>query len=70
MLKTRTSGKTNFVDFHLVFIDKEISLREAHSVSDQIELDIRNIFENPTQVTIHLDPRDDRDDFDIDSKLN
>ena len=58
-LKTRRSGDTNFVDVHVVFTP-EISLMDAHRVSDRIEEEIKKL--DPTSkwhLTIHLDPYDD-----------
>jgi len=58
-LKTRKSGSDNFVDVHIVFTP-EISLLEAHKVSDKIEEEIKKIDpEARWHFTIHLDPYDD-----------
>lgn len=58
-LKTRSSGKHNFVDVHLVF-NKTISLLDAHNVSDNIEDKIKKLDENVDWIiNIHLDPVDD-----------
>ena len=60
-LKTRTSGHNNFVDVHLVFTS-EISLLEAHRISDRIEERIALL--DPTRewvMNMHLDPYDDSD---------
>ena len=60
-LKTRTAGKTNFVDVHLVF-DCVITLMSAHKVSDNIEEKIRQLDKSKDWViNIHLDPYDDSD---------
>jgi len=58
-LKTRRSGDTNFVDVHVVFTP-EISLMDAHRVSDTIEEEVKKL--DPSSrwhITIHLDPYDD-----------
>jgi len=58
-LKTRTSGQNNFVDVHLVFTS-DISLLEAHRISDKIEERISML--DPTRewiMNMHLDPYDD-----------
>lgn len=58
-LKTRTSGQNNFVDVHLVFTG-DISLLEAHRISDRIEDRIALL--DPTRewvMNMHLDPYDD-----------
>jgi len=58
-LKTRRSGDTNFVDVHVVFTP-EISLIDAHRVSDSIEEEIKKLDPNSKwHITIHLDPYDD-----------
>ena len=40
-LRTRVSGKTTFIDAHVVF-DSEISLHDAHEISDQIEKSLQS----------------------------
>ena len=57
-LKTRRSGDTNLVEFHLVF-DEGIGLREAHQIADEIEARVRALAETRWIVNIHLDPVDD-----------
>lgn len=58
-LKTRRSGKTNFVDVHVV-MTPDISLLEAHRISDTIEEKIKELDkESNWSITIHLDPYDD-----------
>jgi cation diffusion facilitator family transporter len=57
-LKTRRSGDTNLVEFHLVF-DEGIGLREAHQIADEIEAKVRALAETRWIINIHLDPVDD-----------
>ncbi len=58
-LCTRRSGKVNFVDVHLVF-DREISLRDAHRASDNIEQAVANLDpKHSWSINPHLDPFDD-----------
>jgi ferrous-iron efflux pump FieF len=57
-LKTRRSGDTNLVEFHLVF-DEDIRLREAHQIADEIEMLVRALEQTHWIVNIHLDPVDD-----------
>ncbi|AEH45681.1 cation diffusion facilitator family transporter [Thermodesulfatator indicus DSM 15286] len=60
-LKTRKAGPFNFVDVHLVF-SRDISLEEAHHISDLVEEKIRSIDPDKRwEITIHLDPFDDSD---------
>jgi divalent metal cation (Fe/Co/Zn/Cd) transporter len=59
-LKTRESGSMKFVEVHIVF-NKNISLLEAHNISDDLEQKIREIDKDSQwDVMIHLDPYDDR----------
>jgi len=60
-LKTRTDGRSNFVEFHLVLRPK-IYLMEAHRISDQIEDKIVRL-DNKKRwlITPHYDPYDDED---------
>ena len=60
-LKTRTDGSNNYVEFHLV-LEPDMTLLEAHRISDQIEerimqLDDRKIW----IITPHYDPYDDEE---------
>ncbi|MEO6097059.1 MAG: cation diffusion facilitator family transporter [Fibrobacteria bacterium] len=57
-LKTRRSGDTNLVEFHLVF-DEDIRLREAHQIADEIEMRVRALEHTHWIINIHLDPVDD-----------
>lgn len=58
-LQTRKSGKRYFVNVDIVFANKNISLYEAHQISDEIEWEIQKVFNHKTQVIIHLDLEDD-----------
>ena len=58
-LKTRRSGKTKFVEAHLVFTPI-IKLLDAHNAADKIIADIKKIDEDSQWiVNVHLDPYDD-----------
>jgi cation diffusion facilitator family transporter len=57
-MKTRRSGETNFVEFHLVF-DENIPLGEAHRIGDEIEMQIRALEKTRWVINIHLDPVND-----------
>jgi len=58
-LKTRKAGNTNFVDVHVV-MTPDISLLEAHRISDNIEDKIKTLSnDNDWSIIIHLDPYDD-----------
>lgn len=53
-LRTRQSGATKFIQFHLELAD-DLSLFEAHSIGDEIELAICKALA-PCEVFIHHDP--------------
>ncbi|TYK66058.1 cation diffusion facilitator family transporter [Colwellia echini] len=53
-LRTRQSGAIKFIQFHLE-LDNDLSLLEAHSIGDEIELSICNALA-PCEVFIHHDP--------------
>jgi len=60
-LKTRTDGKVNFVEFHLV-LEPKMYLIEAHRISDQIEDKIMLLDKKKRWIiTPHYDPYDDED---------
>ena len=48
------SGDDVFIESHIVFREKDISLKKAHTISDQIENQLMNIFPSAT-ITLHLD---------------
>ena len=61
-LQTREDGKNIFISVHIVF-NVDISLYDAHLISDEIELKIKNLFEDKSiHVLIHMDPYDDSDE--------
>ena len=53
-LRTRRSGSDVFIQLHLE-LDGDISLMEAHHISDQVELEIQEAFAG-AEVLIHQDP--------------
>jgi len=58
-LKTRESGSHIFISVHAVF-SVSISLYDAHLVSDKVEAQIKEIFEDKKcHILIHMDPYDD-----------
>lgn len=66
-LKTRTSGDFTFIEAHIVFRDKDISLKSAHDISETIESKIMATFPGST-VTLHLDIDDAPEVCDIHTK--
>jgi len=60
-LKTRTDGTNNFVEFHLV-LEPEMTLMEAHNISDKIEEKIKALDDKRKWIiTPHYDPIDDEE---------
>jgi ferrous-iron efflux pump FieF len=53
-LRTRTSGNRDFVQFH-VAVDPEMSVRQAHTVMDEIEAKLLAEFPG-VEILIHPDP--------------
>ena len=53
-LRTRTSGNRDFVQFH-VWVDGDMTVREAHRVMDEIELKLLAEFPD-VEILIHPDP--------------
>ncbi|WP_288485461.1 cation diffusion facilitator family transporter [uncultured Novosphingobium sp.] len=53
-MRTRTSGNRDFVQFH-VWVDPEMSVRQAHRVMDDIEARLQAEFPD-TEILIHPDP--------------
>lgn len=53
-LRTRRSGQDVFIQLHLE-LDADITLMQAHIISDDVELQIRNAFKG-AEVLIHQDP--------------
>jgi len=59
-LRTRVSGSHIFISFHAVF-NVSISLYDAHTIADKIELKIKQLFgeDKKLHILIHMDPYDD-----------
>ena len=53
-LRTRSSGTHVFIQMHLE-MDGEITLNEAHVITDAVELDLLRVFPN-AEVIVHEDP--------------
>lgn len=57
-LKSHQSGGKVFISFHMVFKDENIRLKDAHTVSREIEMKLKKHFKRAS-VLIRLDPFDD-----------
>ncbi len=58
-LRTRQSGQTKFIQFHMV-LNGTISLFEAHKLSDQVHHSVAASFPN-ADIIIHQDPHTERE---------
>ena len=54
-VNSSTSKEGIFISLH-VLVDKNMSLEEAHKVSDDIEKQIRSAVSNINHITVHLEP--------------
>ncbi len=57
-LKTHQSGGKVFISFHMVFKNPDISLKEAHLISSEMEQKLKKHFKRAS-VIIRLDPFED-----------
>jgi len=58
-LRTRRVGRETFVDLH-VLVDPSLSLVDAHAISTQVEEAIRQSWKRPVNVTVHVEPFEER----------
>ena len=64
-LQTREDGSNIFISVHIIF-NLDISLYNAHTIADDLELKMKNLFEDKkVHVLIHMDPYDDSDAHEI-----
>lgn len=54
-LRHRTSGRTTWIELHLVFED-EISLKEAHDSATRLERKMIDALDTDAVITLHLEP--------------
>jgi cation diffusion facilitator family transporter len=59
-LRTRKSGNTRFVEFHL-FVSPDMSVQESHRITQIVKADIRGQLPG-TDVLIHIEPYDPKRD--------
>mgnify|MGYP000075885996 CR=1 FL=1 len=59
-VRTRQSGQTKFIQLHLV-LDGNLTLRDAHTLSDEVDKNIREEFQY-ADILIHQDPDTERID--------
>lgn len=61
-LRTRKSGPSRFIDFHIL-VSGDSTVQDAHDLCELIEDEIKKELAN-TQVTIHVEPVEDRSSWD------
>lgn len=54
-LRTRSSGPNRFIQFHME-LDPELTLRQAHVISEAVEADLLAAFPN-AEIIVHEDPQ-------------
>ncbi len=54
-LKLRKAGPFIYCEMHIE-VDENLSFREAHEISDQVEKEIKRFFKQIAGITIHIDP--------------
>ncbi len=59
-VRTRQSGRTKIIQLHLV-MDGRMSLQEAHVLSERVDKDLRDAFED-VDILIHQDPHTEVED--------
>lgn len=64
-LKTRRSGHTDFIQFH-IWVDPEMTVRAAHDIVDRVEARMAEAFAG-AEVLVHVDPRGHYDEHTIHS---
>ena len=57
-LKTRKSGPNIIIEAHIV-VDPEMSVREAHDITEIAESCLRDKFGKETQISLHVEPSED-----------
>ncbi len=55
-VRTRKSGKTKHIDFHLT-VPQQMTVKESHDICDKLEKEIEHKLRN-TKVLIHIEPCD------------
>lgn len=55
-LRTRQSGQSTFIEFHLV-VPGDMTVSEAHDICDRLERSLRATIA-PAHITIHVEPED------------
>ncbi|MBS1174642.1 MAG: Cation efflux protein (Precursor) [Burkholderiaceae bacterium] len=62
-LMSRQAGQHKFIKMH-VLVPEDWSIKQAHDLANNVESDIRNVFQTPTSVFTHIEPLGDVDEVD------
>lgn len=54
-LRTRTIAREIFLDLHIL-VDKDLSVVDAHNISEQLEQTLHRELSRPVNITIHVEP--------------
>lgn len=54
-LRTRSVGREIFVDLHIL-VDPELTITQAHEISDILERDLHEQLTRPVNVIVHIEP--------------
>ncbi|MCD4831716.1 MAG: cation diffusion facilitator family transporter [Anaerohalosphaeraceae bacterium] len=54
-LRTRTVGRELFMDLHIM-VASDLSITQAHHISDLLEKAIHSQFVRPVNITVHIEP--------------
>lgn len=54
-LRTRNVGRQIFLDVH-IFVDPQLSIVEAHEISEALEASIHKNITRPVNITVHVEP--------------
>ncbi len=54
-LRTRKIGSEMFIDMHIL-VDPQLSVRQSHKLTEQIENQIKNKVSHPANILIHVEP--------------
>lgn len=54
-LRTRKVGREVFADVH-VLVDPDLSVREGHAISEELERELGDALRDPVNISIHIEP--------------
>ncbi len=54
-LHTRKMGTKIVLEFHIL-VDPRMNIENAHNIASEVEMKIKELFENSCIITIHIEP--------------